>query len=339
MHKLHLIPEEVEVLNGLTADLARRYQTVEDPQFMRNTAVYAHELPQRIRVHMNDFRLQEPTSALCIISGFPIDDEAIGATPPHWNSRSDPSPTLAEEMLLLLFGSLVGDPIGWATQQSGYIVHDICPCKGHEHEQLGSGSEELLWWHTEDAFHPYRGEYIGMACLRNPDHVATTFANLEGIDPESDWVKRLFEPHFTIKPDESHLIKNKSGDKEVDRLLQLSYERIERMNREPEKIAVLYGESKSPYIRIDPYFMNQSEDPEAREALEHIRKWIDDKLDDLVLMPGDFCFIDNFKAVHGRKPFKARFDGTDRWLKRINVTRDLRRSRTARLEPEARVIY
>jgi hypothetical protein len=23
--------------------------------------------------------------------------------------------------------------------------------------------------------------------------------------------------------------------------------------------------------------------------------------------------------VHGRVPFKARFDGTDRWLKRINV--------------------
>jgi len=34
--------------------------------------------------------------------------------------------------------------------------------------------------------------------------------------------------------------------------------------------------------------------------------------------------------VHGRKPFTARFDGTDRWLKRVCITRDLRKSRDAR---------
>jgi hypothetical protein len=34
--------------------------------------------------------------------------------------------------------------------------------------------------------------------------------------------------------------------------------------------------------------------------------------------------------VHGRKPFKARHDGTDRWLKRLDVTLDLRKSRAAR---------
>jgi alpha-ketoglutarate-dependent taurine dioxygenase len=58
-----------------------------------------------------------------------------------------------------------------------------------------------------------------------------------------------------------------------------------------------------------------------------------------VLEPGDFCFIDNFQAVHGRKPFKARFDGTDRWLRRINVVRDLRKSRDSRLSAAGRVLY
>jgi L-asparagine oxygenase len=48
--------------------------------------------------------------------------------------------------------------------------------------------------------------------------------------------------------------------------------------------------------------------------------------------------LDNFKAVHGRPAFSARHDGRDRWLKRANVTRDLRRSRSMRSGPAERLI-
>ena len=82
-------------------------------------------------------------------------------------------------MLLVLLGSLLGDLIAWSTQQDGAVVHDIAPIKTHEHDQLGSGSAEELTWHTEDAFHPCRGDYLGMMCLRNPDRVPTTFAALD----------------------------------------------------------------------------------------------------------------------------------------------------------------
>jgi hypothetical protein len=37
-------------------------------------------------------------------------------------------------------------------------------------------------------------------------------------------------------------------------------------------------------------------------------------------------------------PFTARYDGTDRWLKRINVTHDLRRSRAMRASAGNRLI-
>lgn len=56
-----------------------------------------------------------------------------------------------------------------------------------------------------------------------------------------------------------------------------------------------------------------------------------------LLSPGDE--IDNFRAVHGRKPFKARYDGKDRWLKRINIARDLRKSRPVRSAAESRIIF
>ncbi|MEA2694768.1 MAG: hypothetical protein QOJ16_4155 [Acidobacteriota bacterium] len=338
MSRIVLESNEVSEIQALLAELTRRYDSVEEEEFLRRATVYAHELPRRVRLEVNDFKLLEPIEALCIISNYPIDEEKVGPTPKHWKHRDRPSRSLEEEMLLVLFGSLLGEPVAWATQQDGYLVHDIAPIAGHENEQLGSGSEQLLWWHTEDAFHPQRGDYIGLLCMRNPDRVPTTFANLEGLDLTDQQRQLLFEPHFTIRPDESHLPKNKSENRAVEGDLSESYQLIERMNTRPDKIAILSGNPASPYIRIDPYFMDPLEEAEPQAAFDALRQWLERKIAEVPLNAGEFCFIDNFKGVHGRKPFKARYDGTDRWLKRINVVRDLRRSRSFRSTAESRVI-
>jgi Fe(II)/alpha-ketoglutarate-dependent arginine beta-hydroxylase len=341
MSRLLLSNEEIGSIKALIGELASRFETAEDPDFLQGAPVYAHELPRRVREFLNVFRLREPDEALCTISGYPIDEEEIGTTPAHWKFKHGRSPVLKEEMFLVLLGSLLGDCIGWSTQQDGHIVHDIMPIQGNEKEQLGSGSEMLLWWHTEDAFHPYRGDYLGMMCLRNPDAVPTTFATVTGFDqvltPEQ--IRLLMEPHFTIRPDESHLVKNKSEMRQADGDLEAAYQRIETMNQAPQKIAVLYGDPRNPYVRLDPYFMDPVRDsPAAQEALDTLVAFVDRKLGDHVLHEGDVCFIDNSKGVHGRKPFVARYDGRDRWLKRINIARDLRKSRPSRPAADSRVI-
>ena len=43
----------------------------------------------------------------------------------------------------------------------------------------------------------------------------------------------------------------------------------------------------------------------------------------VALVAGDLLVVDNSVAVHGRTPFTARFDGTDRWLQRTFVVTDL----------------
>lgn len=338
MSRLSLQKDEVAAIKALLAEISAGVDSVEDKTFQDAAALYAQELPRRVRKYLTDFKLHEPQSALCIVSDYLIDSQKIGPTPPHWKNKPHRSGCLEEELLLVLLGSLLGDCIGWSTQQDGYVVHDILPIKGHQGEQLGSGSEQLLWWHTEDAFHPYRGDYIGMMCLRNPDAVATTFASLESLRLTEEQMDLLFEPHFTIRPDESHLKKNRSDPGKVDGELVSAYEHIEQMNEQPDKIAVLFGDRRSPYLRIDPYFMDPVSDERAQAALDALIRFIEGRIEDLVLRPGDFCFIDNFKAVHGRKPFKAHFDGTDRWLKRINITRDLRKSRSSRQEADSRII-
>jgi Fe(II)/alpha-ketoglutarate-dependent arginine beta-hydroxylase len=341
MNQLTLTTTEVSSINETLVELTQRYHSADDPEFLRCSGFFAHNLPSRVRAFLNDFRSMELPSGIGLISGYPIDDGKIGRTPKHWKGRETAPRTLEEEMLLILFGSLLGEPLGWATQQDGHVIHDVLPIQGHEHEQLGSSSKELLTWHVEDAFHPYRCDYLGMMCLRNNQRVATNVASIDAISLSPDEVEVLFQPRFTIHPDESHLKKNKSNQQTSgDVELEKAYDKIDRMKTDPEKLAVLFGDPQSPYIRLDPYFMQRLEnDEEGQAALDSLIEKLDAKLHDIVLQAGDFVFIDNYRVVHGRKPFVAKYDGTDRWLKRINLTRDLRKSRGSRLAADSRIIY
>jgi len=309
-----LTDEEVAALLPLVKEVASHHGSVEEADFLNSASTYAQELPRRLRAFLNAFRLAEP-SGVCVISGYPVDDSKIGKTPTHWRKRPDGSSTMEEEVFLNLCGALLGDAIAWAHQRDGLICQDLVPIEGHKEEMLGSGSELELVWHTEDARYSYRGDYIGLMCLRNPDAVPTTFASIDEVRLDPDRVKVLFEPRFVFRPDPSH-----------------------PTDTERETAPVLFGDPRSPYVRFDPYSMDPPETEEARSAMDYLIRAIDENLTGVALMPGECLFIDNHKTVHGRSSFKARFDGTDRWLKRINIARDLRRSRRVRKAPASRVI-
>jgi Fe(II)/alpha-ketoglutarate-dependent arginine beta-hydroxylase len=336
MTRLILTRDEAQSLQRLTVRIAADFDSVEDPGFLGEAAVLAHEIPRRLRAALSEFRLGEPDAGLLIVSGYPVDDGRLGPTLGHWRRPvGERSPALEHEILFVLMSSLLGERIGWSTQQDGRVVHDVLPIPGMENEQIGTGSEQTIWWHTEDAFHPLRGDYVGLMCLRNFDRVPTTFASLDGVRLGGEDWEALFEPLYTIRPDNSHKA-SAGGESDPGGLAQ--YRRIEEMQQAPEKVAILSGDPGSPYIRIDPYFMDPPAEPRARQALSVLIEAIDRELRDVVLEPSDVCFIDNFKAVHGRRAFRARYDGRDRWLKRINITRDMRKSRACRTTATSRVI-
>lgn len=344
MSRITLTSEEDTSIHALLNLLTSKYSSVEDPQFLREASVYAHELPWRVRSLLNDFKLSEQSPGVCFITGYSLDDKKVGKTPPHWKDKPALSLALEEEMLLVLYGSLLGDVFGWATEQDGHIVHDVFPIKGNEDKQISTSSEQTIWWHTEDAFHAFSGDYVGMFCLRNFDHVATTFACLDEIHLSQEHIEVLFEPRYIIRPDISHQQTNEAPAPEQaeahDESLHVAQQRIQQMDTNPDKVAVLFGHPQSPYMRIDPYFMVYlEEDKVAQQALEALIKSIDEALWSLILQPGDCCFIDNCRTVHGRQAFKPRYDGTDRWLKRTCVTRDLRKSRRARSASDSRIIF
>ena len=342
MLQLHLRDEDVESVEAATRELTRRFDTVEDPQFQRDARLHAEELPRALRRDLRAFQLDEPAGVL-VVSGLPVDDGGLGPTPAHWRDKPAQSPTLRQDVAFYLVASLLGEPIGWATQQDGRIMHDIFPIAEHAHEQIGWGSDELLTWHTEDAFHPLRTDYLGLMCLRNPDGVQTTTADIVDVTVDDDTRKILSEPRFRILPDNSHRVENQVDADETDLLVaqlrQRSVERVRRALADPRPAPVLFGSPEDPYLCIDPYYMQGAQGPEEQQALDRFCAAVDAAMGGVVLRPGDMCFIDNFRVVHGRKPFKARFDGTDRWLRRLNVARDLRKSRDSRLSAGSRVIY
>jgi L-asparagine oxygenase len=188
-----------------------------------------------------------------------------------------------------------------------------------------------LDWHTEDAFHPLRCDYLTLLCLRNLDLVPTTFASVDCVDIDPAWLSVLREPRFLIRPDDEHLRQAKGLPAEHQAA-------IGAMREQPAPCPVLFGRASSPYLRIDPYFMSaQPGDEVAPRALAHVTERLDAGLGDVALTPGELLIIDNYKAVHGRRPYQPRFDGRDRWLKKAIVSRDLRKSRAASDRIDSRV--
>lgn len=325
---------------ALIADLVERYRGVDDTEFQDCADACAQELPRALRARLIGFRTHEP-ACVCLVRGLPIDDESIGPTPAHWRERRSTPASVAADLFFFLCASLLGPPIAWSTKQGGHVMHTIAPIAGHETEQLASSSEAPLTWHTEDAFHPLRADYLGLMCLRNPDRIETTFTCVHDIDPNVTSNPVLFESRFHIVPDGSHLSgTSESPNVEIPaRLRERARQRIARMLDEPEPIPLLFGDPASPYLRLDQHYtLTADGDHDAAAALDALKASVNASLTGFALAPGDLCFIDNYKVVHGRSAFRARYDGTDRWLRRLNITRDLRKSRDLRLAAGSRLI-
>ncbi|MFJ9041479.1 guanitoxin biosynthesis L-enduracididine beta-hydroxylase GntD [Streptomyces sp. NPDC102406] len=316
-HALDLTPREARAAHALAAACLKTYKAADDPRFLDEAPVLAHELPIAVRRHLNSARRDEATHAT-LVRGNLVDQETLGATPRHW-SEADTEASQVYGCLLVLYAALLGDVTGWATQQAGRLVTDILPSKGYENSLVSASSALELAWHTEDAFSPYRADWVGLLALRNTAGVATTVAHVEPRRLPEHIRRVLAEPRFIALPDSAHEFADGAFV--------------------PRPVPILEGAADLPVLRIDrDFFRAQDGDAEAAEALAHVVAHLDAHLTDVVVPTGAVCFVDNRNVVHGRRSFRAGFDGGDRWLKRVNLVRDLRRTRPGRLDGATRVI-
>ncbi|MFI6019065.1 TauD/TfdA family dioxygenase [Streptomyces sp. NPDC051287] len=241
----------------------------------------------------------DTADGLFVLRGLELDDAELGPTPGHWSTVGDAGALW--DVILLLVSALMGTPIAWDGQQDGRFVHNIVPSPGHESEQTGASSSVLLTPHTEDAFHPGRAHLLLLCCMRNHDNIATTAASIRRTGLSDEDIERLKRPVVPILPDDA-------------------YEEAQQFAGRPAPVPTLFDTPDGLTMRFDPAYTPLDEaDDQWREAYGHLELELARVSVAVSLEPGDVLVVDNDIVVHGRVPFKARYDGTDRWLKRASV--------------------
>ena len=260
----------------------------------------ARQLPAGMRSRLEAFRDSPPPAGCLLIQGLPVGD--LPPTPPQPTAPTDK--TSATELRLLAMAAVLGEPVGYQPEHGGDVVQNIVPVQAEATSQTSTSSTVDLMFHTEAAFHPHRPRYLLLFCLRGDPEARTTVASIQGALPylDSELLEVLFQPRFRCAVDESYL----HG----------------RSNVLGPPIAVLTGNRSDPTMVFDQDLM-VGMDEEAEEALQTLGETLSAHHSSVVLSPGDLLAIDNSMVVHGRSPFAARFDGTDRWLQRAFVVEDL----------------
>ena len=297
----YLTDAEADRAHALALRLAESRADPTTAAFYDDAWPLAEQVPAGLRRFLETFRRTEP-SAACLVHGFPTDDTAIGPTPSHWETGTGDRPTLAQELYLALCGMVLGEPFTWATLQSGRIVQNILPIAGDEQRQNGYGSKALLEFHTEDGFHPQRCDYLLLLGLRNHDKVPTIVSSVRDLklDPEDREI--LAQERFYIFPDDEHVRQLEAREPDHPAL-----HRMRRMLDDPQPARVLFGEALNPYLRVDRPFMRcVGEDPTATRALDALMAELERVQQDVVVGPGTLLVVDNYLAVHGRRPFDVR---------------------------------
>ena len=149
--------------------------------FLLDAKILVNKLPERLLKKMNEFRYLENHNGILLVKGFQINNQKIELTPNIVNKAIDELSALREGYMLMLLASFFGNAIGWSSQRNGALLNNILPLKEHEKEQLSTGSVAHLDWHVEEAFHPYRADYIGFICIRNVDQIPTIVGSIKDI--------------------------------------------------------------------------------------------------------------------------------------------------------------
>ncbi|MER5970703.1 TauD/TfdA family dioxygenase [Streptomyces sp. NPDC002055] len=281
------------------------------PRLLERLPERAAGLSERIR------RLCRPCDTpdgVYVLRGLTVQDDTVGPTPAHWSTAGDAGAVW--DVTLLLLATVMGRPIAWEGQQDGRFVHNIVPSPGHEAEQTGASSTVLLSPHTEDAFHPGRAHLLMLGCMRNHDAIATTAASVRRTElPDGD-VDLLARPVLPILPDDS-------------------YTEARANTEEPPEVPTLHRSEDGLTLRFDPAYTPVDRAPaEHRAAYARLAEELARVSVPVSLSPGEILVVDNDVVVHGRVPFRARYDGTDRWLKRASVRVPGRRTRPGAEERE-----
>ncbi|WP_318199480.1 clavaminate synthase family protein [Streptomyces sp. SCL15-4] len=304
---LALSADESEAVGRAARSVARTANgMLDDPEFTAAARAAWERLPVRLRETVRAFRRHSGDTGALLIRGIPVDEEPLPPTPVVSGSVRRRATTPATTLLMTAAGGL-GDPAAYAAEKSGALVQDVVPVPGQEEFQGNAGSTPLSF-HTENAFHEHRPDFVMLLCLR-ADHDGTaalrTGSVRQALPALPDRTREILRlPEFSTQPPPSFGTAGGSTPPGP----------------------VLCGDADDPDLRVD-FAATTGTTPRARMALAELEAAVDAAAHTVRLAPGDLVVVDNRVTTHGRTAFRPRYDGADRWLLRTFAVADLRRSR------------
>ena len=340
MRKINIVEyqlsnDDIDLVESIVYNLMSEFENEKSPGLFARISEFSEKLSVPFKNAFCSLTTKD-TQLTLLLSGLKVLDEHLEPTPVRTEYTNE---ILAkkESFTFLFLSELLGDVFGWATQQSGKYVHDIYPLKGHENEQVSSGSEQTITLHTEDAFHPCRADYIGLMCLRNTDQIPTHLAVPDIASIRKEYLDVLFQNNYVIHPDNSHLPEFNNHEEELTEELIEARQHVSEMLQQGTRFSPFFGDRENPSMQLDRYFVDEPVGIYL-DALDELCGNLHNNIQKIVLKPGQIIFFKNHKLLHGRQKFHARFDGKDRWLKRINITSDISKNIVFQTKCEQRVI-
>ena len=257
-------------------------------------------VPGRVREALVEFGERGSPSGTILISGFPV--ERVPPTPPSNSDFLGAASELAR--VQAAFNQVAGDMVAYEAEGGGKMFQDMVPCRSLTDSQTSLGSSVVLEIHTEQAFSDLRPDVLSLACLRGDPAAQTYTMHVRELLDRTTEEERatLRRPLWTVGVDASFV---SSG-------------LVDASVRGP--VPILSGPEDDPVLVFDQDLM-RGVTPEAEALRSKIVEIYEARKVALTLSPGDVLLVDNRRAVHGRSAFRARFDGSDRFVVRSFVFR------------------
>ncbi|RDJ97512.1 TauD/TfdA family dioxygenase [Paraburkholderia lacunae] len=283
------------------------------PSFFSCAASLSVELPEQLRQHVSRFQSHGNDDGFLSITGWPLDEDTLPATPDCTPAPVD-RPLLDMEAWIALISAALGKATGYRENRAGSVLQDVYPIRD-AHVLTANNYQTELRYHTEMAYHVEQPDYLVIGCSRaDHAHVARTLiASVRKV------ARQLDEDH-------RRLLRSVPLPWHVD----LAF----RGGTDPDPVThLLLLTEDDDVLRYDRALIRPSEAGQAREALLAFSAAVDHLASSIRLRPGDIIIVDNYRTAHARTPFAPQFDGTDRWLNRIFV-----RSQNDSQHPHAEIV-
>lgn len=297
------VRQEIKRLAELLAETAPGL--LDEPRWLAAARDLSCALPAALRTALRNFSANSGQAGVIQIHGLPV-----GPLPPTPARRESVERwATVPASVIVLCAMVLGEVVGFEGEKRGALVHNVVPVPGEERTQSNAGSVNLEM-HIENAFHPHRPDFVALSCLRQDldGEAGLRVASLRrAIGLLSAEQRRILaEPRFRTDPPPSF---NGSGAVVVH--------------------GAVSGAPEDPDAQVD-FHATTPLDAGAARALAALREALEAVCDTVYFAPGDLAIVDNRVALHGRTPFSPRYDGHDRWLHRVFVHADSRRSRARR---------